>query len=458
MSEKIPAILQTAWSVCTPREQSLEEQVVPIERAFLIKFAQYVTDVYFKKEFDATAKELVVKDIIASANARFAVLVKEVNPSLTHAVVSVVLYLLSTILSNDHIKYKTQDEMLAMYPTFSDRPNAEKQNLFLTANWMDVLFRLLPARKNKGIAMGVIPKFVEGNGAHYVTGGGQTQATRDRVFIYETEGDCKPIKRVKRKSKCKLEEMEDALAAEEAEAEAKLQARKRLSVSEKPSPRKRSINFAAAATTTNRDSSDSSSVSSMYFPLPAPFFQAVPLPIPVISPRSQSSFSQAAAVIANFGQFQNSTLVSPRECYLDIEEDGTVVKKYSPRATALSASASRGFSGSVAPSADTPTATTTNSITSLPLSIPPLFLTEGGGGHFVVPARLTSSASSSSTTAPPTLTSSASASSQCSLSRLDTSNFDMFVEAIGNVDPEELGEAGDKQLALLREASADSDI
>jgi hypothetical protein len=86
--------------------------------------------------------------------------VKEVNPSLTHAVMAIVLYLLSNILTNDHVKYKTQDDMLAVYTTFNERPEAEKKNLFLTANWMNILFRVLPARKNKGIAMDIIPKFV----------------------------------------------------------------------------------------------------------------------------------------------------------------------------------------------------------------------------------------------------------------------------------------------------------
>jgi hypothetical protein len=132
-----------------------------------------------------------------------------VNPSITHAVVAVVLYLLSNILTNDHVKYKTQAEMMAVYPTLHDRSDSEKHNLFLTANWMSILFQVLPARKNKGIAMDIIPKFVEGNSANYVTGGGQTQATRDRVFIYETEGNCKPIKRLKRKSKQKLQEEEE---------------------------------------------------------------------------------------------------------------------------------------------------------------------------------------------------------------------------------------------------------
>ena len=43
--------------------------------------------------------------------------------------------------------------------------------------------------------------FAEGNGATYITGSGQTDATSDRVQIYETEGNVKPIKRQPRKRK-----------------------------------------------------------------------------------------------------------------------------------------------------------------------------------------------------------------------------------------------------------------
>ena len=35
----------------------------------------------------------------------------------------------------------------------------------------------------------------EGSNAKYITGGGQTSATADRVRIYETEGNIKPKKR-----------------------------------------------------------------------------------------------------------------------------------------------------------------------------------------------------------------------------------------------------------------------
>jgi hypothetical protein len=296
--------------------------------------------------------------------------------------------------------------MMASYPIFADRSDTEKQNLFLTANWMDILFRIIPARKNKGIAMDIIPKFIEGNGANYVTGGGQTRSTRDRVFIYETEGGCKPIKRLKRKSKTKLEEESEETSINREDSD--VQPNKKIAVSLPPPSEQ------------TRESS--LSIKDHYFQLPEPFYHAQPLPIPVISPRSQSSFSQAAAVIANFGQIQPelSTIPSQNtddgsvsnqndsisllvkneavsECYYEFDENGNAIKKFNPREITTSSS-------------DTyipPSLALTTSVTSMP-------------------SRMSSV----------------------------TSTFEKFVENLEHVDVEVVGD----QLAMLREASADSDI
>ena len=57
------------------------------------------------------------------------------------------------------------------------------------------ILRFIPAKLNKGLIIGVIPKFVEGLHAKYVTGSGQTVQTADRVHIYESEGNVKPCRR-----------------------------------------------------------------------------------------------------------------------------------------------------------------------------------------------------------------------------------------------------------------------
>jgi len=55
----------------------------------------------------------------------------------------------------------------------------------------------VPPKKNKGLAIQVIPKLVEGYSAKYITGSGQTHATADRVHIYEIEGCVRPFLRGK---------------------------------------------------------------------------------------------------------------------------------------------------------------------------------------------------------------------------------------------------------------------
>ena len=51
----------------------------------------------------------------------------------------------------------------------------------------------------------MVPKFVEGFTATYITGSGQTRQTADRVKIYEREGNVQPAKRYKWKAKGPVE-------------------------------------------------------------------------------------------------------------------------------------------------------------------------------------------------------------------------------------------------------------
>jgi regulator of replication initiation timing len=91
--------------------------------------------------------------------------------------------------SKSDLKYQTREELIKAYKARFEKYAPERQAvLFETANWMHMFFKYIPAEKNKGLAIEVIPKLVEGWGARYVTGSGQTQATADRVLIYEREG------------------------------------------------------------------------------------------------------------------------------------------------------------------------------------------------------------------------------------------------------------------------------
>ena len=100
-----------------------------------------------------------------------------------------------------HFKYATEQDFLREYNyCFSACDSIEVTNLFFTANWMSLLFATVDARGNKGLAMCVIPKVIEGFHVRYSTGGGQSAQTASRVKIYEHEGSVKPHERPTRRS------------------------------------------------------------------------------------------------------------------------------------------------------------------------------------------------------------------------------------------------------------------
>ena len=105
------------------------------------------------------------------------------------------------LVDDSLFKYKTMPEFLAEYNGDFDKCDPNEQiKLFHTANWMTILFKMVPAKKNKGLAIHVIPKLVEGFSVKYITGSGQTKATSDRVHIFEHEGNVKPFQRGKWKN------------------------------------------------------------------------------------------------------------------------------------------------------------------------------------------------------------------------------------------------------------------
>jgi len=93
-------------------------------------------------------------------------------------------------------KYKSVAHFKATYsPRFDHHSPEECARLCKTANWMNIFFNFVPAKKNKGMILQVVPKFCEGWEAKYITGSGQKASTQDRVYIYETEGNVKPFQR-----------------------------------------------------------------------------------------------------------------------------------------------------------------------------------------------------------------------------------------------------------------------
>ena len=57
------------------------------------------------------------------------------------------------------LKYPSQADFLKSYPIFNDRCPTELQKLHDTANWMHMLFKVINAKNNKGLALNVVSKF-----------------------------------------------------------------------------------------------------------------------------------------------------------------------------------------------------------------------------------------------------------------------------------------------------------
>lgn len=139
--------------------------------------------------------------ILNLASLHVKMLTKQAPPS--NAVILMILFVLKHLVTMEDTlwKYKSTHDFLRSYPEFCERETSEHAILYENAIWMNILFRIIPAKKNKGLALDVVPKFVEGFSASYITGSGQTRQTADRVKIYEREGNVSPAKRFKWKTK-----------------------------------------------------------------------------------------------------------------------------------------------------------------------------------------------------------------------------------------------------------------
>mmetsp|Transcript_398 Transcript_398/g.436 ORF Transcript_398/g.436 Transcript_398/m.436 type:complete len:374 (-) Transcript_398:234-1355(-) len=104
-------------------------------------------------------------------------------------------------LKLEDMKFPVLDQFLQAYEgRFTNETESEIYKLWQVANWMNILFKMISARKNKGLAMQVVPKLIEGWDVKYVTGSGQTRFTANRVHIFEVEGNVKANHRSKSKS------------------------------------------------------------------------------------------------------------------------------------------------------------------------------------------------------------------------------------------------------------------
>jgi hypothetical protein len=93
------------------------------------------------------------------------------------------------------MKYYDIAIFLEAYPEFIQHDEEEVRKLMGLANWVNIMTQFIPAKANKGLMIGVIPKYIEGYTIRYVTGSGQKKSTQDRVHVYEVEGRVKAVQR-----------------------------------------------------------------------------------------------------------------------------------------------------------------------------------------------------------------------------------------------------------------------
>jgi hypothetical protein len=88
---------------------------------------------------------------------------KKGEDALINAFYICILDMLKSKLTPEDFKYPTIDDFMREYGEhFATESNKEKNLLWKSANWMFILFKIIPANKNSGLTMEVIPKLLEG--------------------------------------------------------------------------------------------------------------------------------------------------------------------------------------------------------------------------------------------------------------------------------------------------------
>jgi len=182
------------------------------EKRCLEKFRRVVDDRFRSLGSDIDpVRDLVLADLATCIGLDLGNVHKD--GTLLCALWYVILEAIKKIIKVRDMKFPTLDSFLTAYEDrFSSEPEPEKIVLWQTANWMSLLFKMITARKNKGLAMQVIPKVCEGWDAKYITGSGQTKATANRVHVFETEGSVKPNERGRARLKKRELESEEEVS------------------------------------------------------------------------------------------------------------------------------------------------------------------------------------------------------------------------------------------------------
>lgn len=194
----------------------------PLDRQWVVSFQAAVDEILAKRGF---SPDLSLFTVASTIGLDVSNLHKE--GTLLYALWVVILNSLQKYVTPADMKYPSIESFLEAYPGwFTNDSDYEKRYLWLSANWMNILFRMITARKNKGLVLQVVPKLIEGWDAKYVTGSGQTKATANRVHIFETEGNTKANQRGKAKAKT-TKKASSVSSKEDRDATAKPKKRKR---------------------------------------------------------------------------------------------------------------------------------------------------------------------------------------------------------------------------------------
>jgi hypothetical protein len=96
--------------------------------------------------------------------------------------------------------WNSVDTLLDRYPPFTKVEEVEQVTLLKYRNMMSIAILVLPPKSKKAHLLDLVTRIVEGNEVRYITGSGETAATRRRVAIYEKEGNIVPLPRPPRKN------------------------------------------------------------------------------------------------------------------------------------------------------------------------------------------------------------------------------------------------------------------
>jgi hypothetical protein len=137
MFESLPTLLQSAFMRKIGSDKYLVDGLSHNEKQNLRQFAQSL--VLF------SPSDLHDPDILTHyAQSTILDLGKLNVPS--HAMIMVILLMLKELIHAEKLKYKSLQEFLQNYPEFSHRPQQEKERMREIANWMNILFKFIPAK------------------------------------------------------------------------------------------------------------------------------------------------------------------------------------------------------------------------------------------------------------------------------------------------------------------------